>query len=222
MFPMVRALRSFAIVAALVLPNYALAGPVTFQIVQEVNPDVTFSVIHSAEGNPVNPLYYSSGEAYLQINGQLTGDLTGGLLTLDPVTLNLTIISAVVPAAVWTLDILAGSLTDVGGGTAEGTIDYVLRRDGAVDETGTFYLDPILFGGGPNISNGSEIAIWGNNWAANPAFHAATMTREQFAATGSTPLAIDLRALLVPEPAMAWLMMVAAASCVRRRRHPVV
>ena len=210
--------------AALWIPLFVLAlfsasahaAPVSYTVQQQTNPQLDLSFIHSAEGQSVvDPLYYSVGEQYFQVDGVITGDYTAGVLTLDPSVLTLTITSVFIPAGSWEFEILGGTIADAGGGLADGFLDYRLTRNGLEEDAGTFFFDPLIFGGGPNVISETELILWGNNWAANPAFHSSTETRAGFLAGGGTPLGLDL--LAVPEPA-AWPALALLLGVLRARR----
>lgn len=195
------------VLAAWLAPSPSRAVPIVFTLVSEVTPGVTFSTIHSAAGQSlVDPVYYSVGEEFFNASGQFVGDLTGGVLTLSASTLSLSVVSVFITPGVWTLDILGGTLTDVGGGIISGTIGYDLRRDGFLEASGQFVIDPLLFGGGPNTMSPTQLILWANNWFANPTFHGTTQTRAEFVAAGGIPLGIDFKGV-VPEASGALLLL---------------
>lgn len=149
--------------------------------------------------------WYTSGPTFGILDGTLTGDLSGGLLTLDPGTLQL-------DSPGWELQILGGQLTE---GLAGGSIDYALSNGHHVFESGTFYFGPYDFGG-PNFVSGERIDLWGQNFLGRgPEWLCG---KQDF-----LPLGLDISGTAptpTPEPAtMAMLGLgLGAAGLARRRR----
>ena len=190
--------RALLVAFAVLVPASAQAVPINYDIVTGGGPGFQFSYIHAATNTLGMDPYYPSGTKLFSLTGQLSGDWTGGVFTVVG-TSNLDAEGLVAwnLGEIWDLEITGGAIA-VSGTVAQGSLDYTLYdTGGSVYSSGTFYFDPVDFGGaGPNAISTSDLALWGNNWDVSQ------LSRDDFVAGGGTALGIDLGGpgTLVPEP----------------------
>ena len=106
----------------------------------------------------------------------------------------------------WVLDIIGGSVADIGtfnnGDSLLLSLNYLLSVDGTLSSAGTFYFADSTFTGDVNSATNSEIYLWGNNWFNQN----GTGDKTTFIGAGGTALGIDLYDSAVPEPGILLLL----------------
>lgn len=196
--------------AVLLLPLSAQAVPISYAVEMGSQGGFQFSYIHSAGsgprlddirpiggGAPVDDVRFKwSGEKYFSLSGNITGDLTGNVLTLDnDIVLDATGMNSYAGQD-WSLAITGGTLTQVGpGDLMEGTIDYVLSNDfGPESASGTFYFFARAFAGPANTLTADQVGGWGNNWD--------NVNDSEPLGGGLNSIGMDVRAkgTVIPEP----------------------
>jgi len=210
-------LRLFAVVAcvqaAIVLP--AQAVPMVYDIMSFSGSGFSASWIHGATVKQGN--YYPGGTKYLSLTGTIEGDYDLGtdIFTVSGGTLNATGVSASNGFSnAWSVLIGSGTLAGPTP-TASGILSYqIFKPDSSLYDSGSFYFDPVNFGGAPQTLSPTTLALWGNNWDTG------TMNRDDVL----HPLGMDLYGVgrTVPEPAtllilgFALLLMSVTGSTTRR------
>lgn len=201
------------------MPTTLQAAPVTFQIDNGTQGSFQYSLIHTADGSPMNVGgvdYYASGAFGPSLYGtQMTGSLSGDLSTVGTQLQFTGITGTLTTNNGYLLSITGGSLARETAGVnqnAFGSLNYSLTGSGGgPNSSGTFYFHPHQFTGppGPNSLDSTAFFLWGNNWnnGVDPL-------------PGSGRLGIDLHAVAaVPLPAAAWLFMSGLSGLAVARRR---
>ncbi|MBX9658639.1 MAG: PEP-CTERM sorting domain-containing protein [Nitrospiraceae bacterium] len=153
-------------------PGLAEAAPVTFQIDNGTQGGFQYSLIHSADGAPMNVGgvdYYASGAfGPSQYGTQMTGSLSGDMTTVGSLLQWTGITGTLLSNNGSTLTITGGSLSRQTTGSnqnAFGSFSYSLTGPGGAS-AGVFHFHPNQFTGppGPNSLTETEFFLWGNNW----------------------------------------------------------
>ncbi|MDJ0785814.1 MAG: hypothetical protein QNK05_03335 [Myxococcota bacterium] len=205
-----RFLGAFALLSLLLPASAALAVPVTITIEAGQSGDVRFSLVHTAEADPVtiDGNEFLRGGQKFRLSGTLTGDLTGTVLTIDAGVIT---VKNPMPDMIVT----GGTLTWPGFDPDAETDAFIGTI--ATENYGTFsFFDnqSILADTAQTLTQTAEGAfavLWGNNWTG------PVPTSGQFPNYG-LDLGLDIRP--VPAPGAAVMLfggMVGLAAFGRRR-----
>lgn len=156
-----------------------------------------FSWIHSASYPMAfdGTTYYPGGGLLYRLSGSFRGNwLDATSFEFLPSTLTATGVGGMAGTGDWDFQILGGSL-DTSLGRPVGELMYDLSHDsGLMRMSGVFVIDPVHFVSLANSASPRDIAIWANNWHANPKYWEVIDNLPEL------PLGIDLRAVAAPIP----------------------
>ncbi len=202
----VKKLKNTVLLTLACLPGIALAAPITYDITDGSSGGFTASWLHAGTGAQSAGFYMNGNKA--SISGSITidwatGAASGSLSTDTPSDTNFG-----QGSGSWVVDILGGSVADIGtfnnGDSLLLSLDYLLSVDGVASSTGTFYFADSTFTGDVNSATNSEIYLWGNNWFNQNG--TADKTAFELANGAGSALGIDLYGTAVPEPGILLLL----------------
>ena len=217
------------------------AAPVTIEILSPVKDNgFHFSYEHTAERSDPTGTYYYGGELTAALSGELTGDLTGGVLTISGgELLRLAKSDGTVPLNDAPYDLTLGTMRlkgvldfrnqDLNDESLLGSLHYeTFDADGVQTDSGTWYFANRDFSNAThrpnNLSDEGDLRLWGNNWPN----HRGLIDRASYAPNLRERLGIDLGGRVVtqpiPEPTSVILFvaggLIVGGAVVRRRQSP--
>lgn len=156
-----------------------------------------FSWIHSAN-YPMTfdgTTYYPGGSLLYRLSGSFRGNwIDATTFEFLPSTLTATGVGGLAGTGDWEFRILGGGL-DTSPGRPVGEMMYALSHaSGLMSSRGVFVIDPVHFVSIANSASPTDLAIWANNWHANPKYWEVIDNPPEM------PLGIDLRAVAAPIP----------------------